>query len=130
MAAYLEAYRVAQDDLFGRVQLSSRPQLRPIQDDTISDGASSDTDCSSSDVLPYDAELPGLRNWLHLYFLFSFSCFLGAMEFVLAYMSGNKDEASVSSSYMATKWARLTDDDTMIVDCGATKHCIPATNQC
>ena len=122
MAAYMDAYRASQDHLLGRTPQSSTTVPLTSPDDMISDGASSDTESSSGDVPTYDTDSrPGLLGLFHLYALIAISSILGVMEYGLEYMSGSKDsEPFISSSYMATKGNRMTDDNTMIVDCGAT----------
>ena len=65
------------------------------------------------------------------YLLRAFACLLSLVANALAFTAQRRyaDQVATSKGYMASKGKLITDDDVTIVDCGATKHCIPGASK-
>ena len=63
----------------------------------------------------------------YYYLLGAIACLLSLAADALTFAAQRRyaDHLATSNGYMASKGNLMTGDDVMIVDCGATKHCIP-----
>ena len=69
----------------------------------------------------------GMASATYCYLLGTIACLMSLVADALTFAAERRyaDYVTTSNGYMATKGELMTGDDVMIVDCGATKHCIP-----
>ena len=90
------------------------------------DATDIESDTSGSDDDEPEPKL-GMLEATCYYLLSAFACLLSLVANALAFTAQRRyaDHVATSKGYMACKGNLMAGGDVMIVDCGATKHCIP-----
>ena len=119
----LEEYRASFSELFGS-EPSPTPSATVLADDTEDgDAIDSESDTSGSND---DEPEPARAMAAKCRYLFGlFLSLANALAISLFARWHSADPITDSKGYVAHRGNLMADDDVMIVDCGATKHCIP-----
>ena len=128
MESMLLRYRDSQDELLGRVPLPAPSEVASMDDIDLYDTIIEDDASSSED----DEEEPacGIFSATYCYILGVLAGVLklGADALYFAAQQRYTAHVTTSNGYMASK-KLMVRDDMMIVDCGATKHCVPNASE-